>query len=104
MDQNLAVCRSKCTLHCFAQVVAPALLINDLLVDFARGDVIVPVQRYVKKALVVAQVQVHLAAIVQHVHLTYNSNSNNTYTSPSLSFDSFTLLGRSNTSVVQADQ
>ncbi len=56
-------------LHGLAQVVSPALLVDDRLVDLARGDVVVPVQRDVQEPLVVAEIEVDLAAVVQHVHL-----------------------------------
>jgi hypothetical protein len=56
-------------LHRLAQVVTPALRVDHLAVHLARGEVVVTRQRHVKKALIVAQVQVRLAAVVQHKHL-----------------------------------
>lgn len=54
------------TLHCFPEVITSPLLVNDLLVDLSRCDVVVPVQRDIQESLVVAQVQVHLPAIIEH--------------------------------------
>jgi hypothetical protein len=45
------------------------LLLDDLAVDLARGDVVVARQGDVEVALVVAEVEVGLAAVVEHVHL-----------------------------------
>ncbi len=47
-----------------AQVVAAALLQDDLLVDAARGQVVVARKRRVGEALVVAQIEVGLRAVV----------------------------------------
>src|SRR5690606_29863109 len=56
-------------LHRGAQVVAAALLGDHALVDLAGGDRVAPGQAHVDEALVVAQVQVGLGAVVGDVHL-----------------------------------
>jgi hypothetical protein len=50
-------------LDCLAQVVAPALALNDVLVDLAGRDIILARQGDVEVALVVAQIKIDLAAI-----------------------------------------
>ena len=50
-------------LHCFTQVVALALALDDVLVDFARGDVVVAGQSDVEVALVVAEIEVDFTAV-----------------------------------------
>lgn len=57
------------TLHSLSQVVAPPLFVDDWLVDLAGGQVVVSGQPDVEEALVVPQVQVHLAPVIQHKHL-----------------------------------
>ena len=52
-----------------AQVIAPPLLGDDRLVDLAGGDVAGPGQVLVDEALVVAQVEVGLGAVVGDEHL-----------------------------------
>ncbi len=51
-------------LDSFAQVVAAALFLDDLLVDAAGGEVVVAGEGRVGEALVVAQVEVGLRAVV----------------------------------------
>ena len=51
-------------LHGAAEVVAAALLGDDAVVDAAGGDVAVPLDELVDEALVVAQVEVGLGAVV----------------------------------------
>ncbi len=58
-------------LHRLAEVVAAALALDDVLVDLARGDVVVLGEGHVEVALVVAQVQVGLAAVVENVDLAW---------------------------------
>ena len=58
------------TLDSLAEVVSKALLLDDVLVDLARGDVVVAVQSDVKETLIVAEVKVHLTTVIQHKHLT----------------------------------
>ena len=58
-------------MHRLSEVVAAALALNDALVDLARGDVVVAAERDVEEALVVAEVEVDLAAIVEDVHLAW---------------------------------
>ena len=56
-------------LHRLPQVVSAPLLQDDLLVDAPGGQVVVPRQRRVRKALVVAQVKIGLRAVVGHENL-----------------------------------
>ena len=56
-------------LHCFSEVVALPLLLNDVRVDFARGEVVVSAKGDVQVALVVAQVEVSFTAVVEDVDL-----------------------------------
>ena len=56
-------------LHRGAQVVAAALLADHVLVDPAGGDGVLAAQARAHEALVVAQVQVGLGAVVGDVHL-----------------------------------
>jgi hypothetical protein len=56
-------------LHGRAEVVAAALLGDHVLVDAAGGDVVGLRERLVDEALVVAQVQVGLGAVVGDEHL-----------------------------------
>src|SRR5262249_9402454 len=51
------------------EVVAAALLLDDGLVDLARGVVAVAAERRVGKALVVAEVEVRFGAVVEDIHL-----------------------------------
>ena len=56
-------------LHRLAEVVAPPLLLDHVPVDLAGGQVVVLREGDVEEPLVVAEVQVGLAAVVQHEHL-----------------------------------
>ena len=56
-------------LHRGAEVLAAPLLVDDRLVDAAGGDVVLLRERPVDEALVVAQVEVGLRAVVGHEHL-----------------------------------
>jgi len=56
-------------LHRAAEVVAPALLLDDRVVDPARCVVAVPVRGRAGKTLVMAEVEIGLCAVVGHVHL-----------------------------------
>ena len=56
-------------LHGLAEVVAAALLENDLLVDAAGGEVVIARQRRMGEALVVAEVEVGFGAVVGDEHL-----------------------------------
>ena len=56
-------------LHGGAEVLAAALLADDVLVDPAGGDVVLLGERAVDEALVVAEVEVGLGAVVGDVHL-----------------------------------
>jgi len=65
------------TLNRFAQVLASALLLNDQLVNFSGGYVVVPMQGNIQKPFIVSQIQIHLGAIVQNVNLACEKNYNN---------------------------
>lgn len=51
------------------------LLLDNLAVDFAGGDVVLPPKRDVEIALVVAQIEIDLSSIIQHKHLAWKSTS-----------------------------
>ena len=57
-------------LHRLTEVVTATLLLDDLSVDLACGDIIVARQRDIQVTLIISQIQVDLATIVQHKHLT----------------------------------
>ena len=57
-------------LHGAAQIVAAPLPREDLLVEAARGDVVGLLRRHAGEALVVAEVEVGLGAVIRHEHLT----------------------------------
>ena len=57
------------TLHSLAKVVALPLTFNDVAVDFASGDVVVARQLNVNKTLVVSQVEIDLASVIQDIAL-----------------------------------
>lgn len=48
------------------------LTLNDLLVDFAGGNVVVTSQANVKETLVIAKVEINLATILKDKDLAYN--------------------------------
>ena len=56
-------------LHRAAQIVAPALLADDALVDLAGGEVVVAPHAGAQKALVVTQIQVGLGTVVGDIDL-----------------------------------
>ena len=56
-------------LHRGAQIVAAPLLLDDVLVDAAGGDVVFLVRRAAGEALVMAEVEIGLRAIVRHENL-----------------------------------
>jgi hypothetical protein len=56
-------------LHRFAEVVAAALAFDDILEDLAGSEVVEPGENAVGEALVVAEVEVGLRAVVEHVNL-----------------------------------
>jgi hypothetical protein len=57
-------------LHGFAQIVTFAFFADHMLIHFARGDVVIAGESQVQEPLVIAQIQVGLAAIIQHKRLT----------------------------------
>ena len=56
-------------LHCSPEVITPPFAFDDMLVDLAGCDVVLPRQGNVEISLVVAQVKIDLTAVVQHEHL-----------------------------------
>lgn len=52
----------------FTQVVALALALDNVLVDLARGDVVVACKGNVEVALIVAQIEVNFAAVGEDEH------------------------------------
>lgn len=52
------------------QVVPFALLVDDILVDLASGQVVVLGEADVEEAFIVTQVQVYFPTIIQHKNLT----------------------------------
>lgn len=54
----------------FPQVIAFAFLVNDVLVDLSRGQIIILGEADVKEALVVPQVKVDFPTVIQHKNLT----------------------------------
>ena len=56
-------------LHGGAEIVAAPLLLDDVLVDAAGGDVVLLVGRAAGEALVVAEIEIGLGAVVGHEHL-----------------------------------
>ena len=57
-------------LHRATQVIAPAFLLDDVLVDPARGKIVAPGHAGTHEALIVTQVQVGLGAVLGNVHFT----------------------------------
>ena len=60
-------------LHGLAEVVADTFVRDDVLVDLAGGDVVVPSQGREEVPLVVAQVEIHFTAVIGHIDLTVPS-------------------------------
>ena len=56
-------------LHGAAEIIAAALFGQDVLIDAARGDVVRLLRRNAGEALVVAEVEVGLGAVVGDEHL-----------------------------------
>lgn len=52
------------TLNGFSEVVSVSFTVDDVLVDFAGGDVVVSSQRYVQKSLVVTEVKIYLSTVI----------------------------------------
>jgi len=53
-------------LNSLSQVISSSLLLNDLLVDLASGDVAVTAQLDAKVSLVVSKIEIGLAAIIEN--------------------------------------
>jgi hypothetical protein len=60
------ICDVGYDLHCLAKIVAFALTLNDVLVDFTRRDVVVACEGDVKVAFVIAEIEVDFTAIGEH--------------------------------------
>jgi hypothetical protein len=65
-------------LHRLAQVIAFALSLYDMLVDLARRDVIRAREGNIQISLVIAQIKIDLAAVIQHEHLAVSVVSSDT--------------------------
>ena len=65
------MCGRELTLNSLPQVVPISLLLDDVLVDLSRGDVVVAVESDVKESLIVTEIKVHLSPIIQHKHLPF---------------------------------
>jgi hypothetical protein len=59
-----------CTLDSLAKVVATTLTLDDVLVDFSGGDVVVAGKLDIEEALVVAKVEINLTPVVKNEDLT----------------------------------
>ena len=55
-------------LYCTAQIVAPALLVQNGPVNLTGGDIVVDGKAFVNKALIVTQIQVRLCAVIGNEH------------------------------------
>lgn len=64
------VCQMRDNLNRFPEVVAPTFLFNHMGIDFAGGDIVVPGEGDVEVSLVVSEIEVGFAAVVEHVHFT----------------------------------
>ena len=51
------------------EIIAPALLLDDALVDLPGGEVVPPLHLRALEALVVPEIEVGLGAILRHEHL-----------------------------------
>ena len=69
-------------LHRLAQIVAPALPLDDMLVDLAGRDVVRARQGDVQVALVVAEIEVGLAAVGQDEDLAVPTDASVLYAPP----------------------
>lgn len=56
------------TWYCTAQIVAPALLVQNGPVNLTGGDIVVDGKAFVNKALIVTQIQVRLCAVIGNEH------------------------------------
>ena len=55
-------------LHRFAEVIAAALLQDHAFVDLAAGQIVVARENAISEALVVAEIEIGLRAIVEHIN------------------------------------
>ena len=46
------------------------LLLDDFPINLTGRDVVIPAQSYIQIALIVAQIEVNFAAVVEHIDLT----------------------------------
>lgn len=70
----------KFTLHSLSQIISPPLFVDDRLIDFASGQVVIFRESDVKEAFVVPQIQVHLTPVVEHKHFTWTEGAKNNHT------------------------
>jgi len=63
--------RNETHLDGFSKIFSFSLLLNDFTIDLASGDVVVSAESDVEVSLVIAQVKVDLAAIVEDVDFTW---------------------------------
>lgn len=66
-----SVWNSLLTLHSLAQIVASTFLLNHPTVDFPRRYVVIPMQCYIKEALVVTQIKIHFSSVIQNINFTW---------------------------------
>jgi hypothetical protein len=55
-------------LHGLAEIIAAPFLCDHTLIDLAAGEVVVPGEHAIGKALVMAEVEVGLCAVIEHVN------------------------------------
>ncbi len=55
-------------LHGLAEIIAAPFLQDDVLVDLAAGEVVVPREDAIGETLVMAEVEIGLGAVVEHVN------------------------------------
>lgn len=65
-------------LNGLSKVVSPALALDNVLVNLARSDVVVLAKGHVEVTFVVAEVEIGLSTVVQHVHLAVLSRGHGT--------------------------
>ena len=56
-------------LHRLAQIFPPPLFLDDRAINLAGGDVVVPGEFYIQEPLVVPQIQIHFAPILENEDL-----------------------------------
>lgn len=56
-------------LNSLAQVVTATLALDNMLVDFPRGDILISRERDVEITFVVPEIQIDLTTVIQHINL-----------------------------------